>query len=198
MATSLRFGPADHGREVTDDEAEHGDFEEGYRYELIDGRLYVTPLPDQPHDWLERYVYEVLRSYSRRRPKVIDVVTNKARVFVPGARRTTTPQPDISAYRNRPKSRRDDWRDFSPLLVVEILGSDDDEKDFERNVVLYLRVPTIQEYWVFDIRDQDAPPSLRVHRRRGRTWETFDLTGSEIYSTPLLPGFRLVINPPER
>ena len=39
MATLLKFGPADHGRRVTDEEAESARYAEGYKYEVIDGRL---------------------------------------------------------------------------------------------------------------------------------------------------------------
>ena len=38
-----QLGPADHGRELTYDEFLAGDYEEGHKYELIDGRLYVSP-----------------------------------------------------------------------------------------------------------------------------------------------------------
>ena len=43
VATSL--GLADHGHPVTLGEFESAEFEEGYKYELIDGRLYVSPAP---------------------------------------------------------------------------------------------------------------------------------------------------------
>ena len=39
MATVLKIGPADHGRPMTLDEFQAGDYEEGYKYELIDGEL---------------------------------------------------------------------------------------------------------------------------------------------------------------
>jgi hypothetical protein len=34
-----------------------GDYEEGYRYELIGGELYVSPQPNPPHDIVEEYVH---------------------------------------------------------------------------------------------------------------------------------------------
>lgn len=188
MSTVLQFGPVDHGRVVTDEEAESGSFEEGYKYEVIDGRLYVSPTAEQPHDWFERDIHGNLTGYSRLRPDIIDVVTAGARVFVPGRRRTTAPEPDIAAYRDGPKKRRDRWRNFSPLLVVEILAGDTAEKDLVRNVDLYFCVPTIEEYWIIDARDP-ALPTMIVHRRTPGGWDVRHVATGEEYTTPLLPGF---------
>ena len=41
-----KLGPADHGRAMTLDEFDDADYEPGYKYELIDGRLYVSPDPE--------------------------------------------------------------------------------------------------------------------------------------------------------
>src|SRR6266851_438244 len=56
MATVLRLGRADHGRPMTLDEFWHSDYEEGYKYELIDGKLYVSPLPNLPGSLVERWI----------------------------------------------------------------------------------------------------------------------------------------------
>lgn len=197
MATMLRLGPGDHGRPMTLEEFLGGDYEEGYRYELIDGRLYVSPQPGPPHDWIEQHVLFPLRDYSKQRPEIINHVSNKARVFVPRARHVTAPEPDVAAYRDFPLDRRRTlhWREVSPLLVVEVLGGEDDEKDLVRNVELYRRVPSIQEYWVFDIRDDPADPVLHVYRRQGDDWALAEYDSSSIYRTDLLPGFALPVRP---
>lgn len=197
MATMLKLGPGDHGRPMTFEEFLGGDYEEGHRYELIDGRLYVSPQPGPPHDWIEHHVYRPLWRYSETRPEIINHVTNKARVFVPRARRVTAPEPDVAAYRNFPLDRRRTlhWREVSPLLVVEVLGGEDDAKDLVRNVDLYRRVPSIQEYWVFDIRDDPAEPVLRVYRRRGDDWDLAEYDSRSTYTTDLLPGFALPVRP---
>ena len=58
MQTALHIGPHDHGRELTDDEFVAADYEEGYKYELIDGSLYVSPQPNLPHV-IERHIERV-------------------------------------------------------------------------------------------------------------------------------------------
>ncbi len=200
MSTALRLGPRDHGRRMSYDEFMAGDYEEGFKYEIIAGRLYVSPLPRFAHDWIEKYIYHRLNEYAAARPEVINKVIDKSRVFVPdpSPHEVTAPEPDISAYRDFPQQRRSrvNWRDVSPILVVEVLAGEDDEKDLVRNPDLYLRVPSIQEYWLFDIREDAERPKLKVHRRDADAWEITDFDSTAVYCTDLLPGFELPVTPP--
>ena len=195
MATVLRLGPHEHGRVMTFEEFIAGDYEQGYCYELIEGKLYVSPHPNQTHDWITRYVQKKLMQYSESHPEAINCVSGAARVFVPGAEATTAPEPDIAAYRDFPAGPDVHWRDVSPVLVVEVLGGKDDEKDLVRNVDLYLRVPSIQEYWVFDIRQDPRHPTLIVHRRQETAWDVSELASDTVYTTDLLPDFSLAVAP---
>jgi hypothetical protein len=81
MATiAFKIGPTDHGRPVTGEEFRSGDFEEGYKYEVIDGRLYVSYEPDPPEGLLEHWLMSKLDRYARTHPEVINFVYNKTRV----------------------------------------------------------------------------------------------------------------------
>lgn len=199
MATVLKLGPADHGRPMTLEEYLGGDYEEGYQYELIDGELYVSPMPDSPYDDLEKWLLFKLYEYTRQRPDIIDHVTDKARVFVPGRRRTTCPEPDLAAYHEYPKEpppRQRGWQYSSPILVGEVMSADDPDKDLVRNVDLYLQVPEIREYWIVDPREDVNRPRLLVYRRRGERWQRLiTVQPGETYTTRLLPGFELVVDP---
>ena len=198
MATVTKLGPADHGRPMTFEAFMAGDYEEGYQYELIDGRLYVSPAANLPQDWVERWLHGKLDRYAREHPDIINYVTAGARVFVPGRRRITTPEPDLAAYHDFPLHlplRRLRWQDVSPILVGEVLSIDDPDKDLVRNVELYFLVPSIKEYWVLDTRDDPDRPTLRVHRRHGSRWRVIDLAYGDTYTTKLLPGFELIIDP---
>lgn len=199
MSTVTKLGPKDHGRPMSFEEFMAGDYQEGYKYEIIHGRLYVSPLPNFGHDWLEQFVFGTLLDYSREHHEVINKVTNKSRVFVPGATNVTAPEPDIAAFRDFPveKKSRVNWRDVSPVLVIEVMGGEDPEKDLVRNVDLYLQNPTIQEYWLFDIRDDAERPTLRVHRRENDGWDVTQWDADAVYTTDLLPGFELPVTPPE-
>ncbi len=197
MATVTQLGPGDHGRTLTLESFTESDYELGYQYELIEGRLYVTPLPAQPHDWIEKFILKKLMQYSEQRPDGINYATDKARVFVPGMTWTTAPEPDVVAYRDFPTDRQPNvaWDEVSPILVVEIISESDPDKDLVRNVELYLQVPSIQEYWILDNRQEAARPTMRVFRRSGDGWDTQDIAFGETYTTPLLPEFSLLVDP---
>lgn len=198
MATMTKLGPAEHGEPLTLEEFETSDYERGYKYELIDGRLYVSPMPNVPENWVEQWIFGKLPFYSERHPAVTNYVTTKARVFVPGRRRTTCPEPDVTAFQDFPLEkpiRSIRWQDLRPMLAVEVLTGDDPDKDLVRNVDLYLQVPSIKEYWVIDAREDPEQPSLRVHRRHGSRWRIVDVAFGETYETRFLPGFSLLVDP---
>ena len=199
MATVNMIGLADHGRLISEDEFVAADFESGYRYELIAGRLYVSSEPELPEVCLEKWLMGKLERYAERRPSVINFVTNKARVFVPDQLDMTIPEPDIAAYRNFPPRGRHQgrrWKEVSPILVAEVLVESDPFKDLVRNVELYRLVPSIREYWILDGRALVDEPAMTVYRRRGTRWlPKQEFLFGATYTTPLLPGFRLLIDP---
>jgi Uma2 family endonuclease len=202
MVVRRPFGPQDHGRSGSDLEFESATYQEGYSYEVIDGRLYVSPLPNPDGEDLENWLHQVLDAYRRSHPEVINRVSSGARIFVPGTTRTTAPEPDVAAYRDFPlhlPRRQRDWRTIHPVLVAEVLTSaDGEEKDLVRNVDLYHRVPSIKEYWVVDGRADPDKPTLRVYRRWGAGWRERAVPYGTTYTTRLLPGFALVVDPDQR
>jgi Uma2 family endonuclease len=199
MATVTRkLGPADDGRPLSYDDFMTAEYREGFRHELIDGRLAVGAQPNLRHDRYQEWLSFPLRVYVRQFPDVINYVGSAARVFVPGRDATTCPAPDVAAYRNLPLDLPLDavgWQDVSPLLVAEVLSPDNPEKDLERNVELYLLVPSIKEYWILDHLADAERPTLHVYRRQGRRWRVLRYGYGETYTTKLLPGFELVIDP---
>lgn len=195
LATTLRLGPKDHGRAITDEDLEIADYRLGYDYEVIFGRLYVSPAPNPEHDVVEKHIYNQIYLYSLDHPDIVGYVTDRARVFVASEEKTTAPEPDLAVYAEGPD---DDWRTVGPFIVGEVLRGEDIDKDLFRNVDLYLRVPSIREYWVFDIRENPRRPTLLVHRRTRSGWDIRELAASDVYQTPLLPGLKLMISPPPR
>src|SRR5438874_12827902 len=83
-------------RPLSLDEFMAGDYEEGYQYELIDrseerrvGKECRSRIP-------ERWIKKNLALYAREHREVINYVSHKARVFVPGRPRVTNPEPDVA------------------------------------------------------------------------------------------------------
>jgi Uma2 family endonuclease len=199
MATLLkRLGPGDHGREMSLDEFSAAPGQPGYQYELIDGKLYVSPEADFPQSFVDEWVGGKLFLYSLQHPEVMNYINGKARVYVPSREKTTNPEPDRACYNIFPKHVPIDqlrWQDLSPFLVVEVVSEDDPDKDFVRNVKLYWQVPSIQEYWIFDTRNNPNEPTLFVYRRGAKRWKKLTIPYGHTYTTPLLPGFALIVDP---
>jgi Uma2 family endonuclease len=193
----LNLGPRDFGRRLTEQQFMKAEYESGYHYELIEGRLYVVTLPLQPHDWIEKWLYDQLQEYARKHATVINRVTNKSVVYVPGLKGTTRPEPDIVAYRDFPLERGPEvnWDEISPVLVIEVLSEGGLQKDLERNVRLFARVASIREYWVVDGLADPREPCLIVRQKKGSSWIVRTVAFDDVYTTKLLPGFELRVNP---
>lgn len=195
----LYLTPADAGRPLSLEEFETAATQEGYRYELIQGRLVVSPAANLPHEDVVEWIVETLRAYARAHPEVINRAKAPARVFIPDADDETAPEPDVACYHDYPSRHpigQRHWRNLSPILVVEVLSEDNADKDRERNVELYLRVPSVREYWILDPLNDPDRPTLTVYRRRGRRWQRpIEVPSGGTYETRLLPGLVLVVDP---
>lgn len=197
-AVQLKFGPADHGRPVTADELAEAEYAEGFRYEVIDGRLFASALPNLPENYLETWLLQKLWAYAAGPLAPAGRVTTKARVFVPGRSGLTAPEPDLALYPDFPIGTPIPelrWQDVSPALVAELLVDSDPEKDLVRNVQLYLQVPSVLEYWVLDGREDAGEPTLTVRRRHRGRWVLTEVPFGESYSSKSFPGFELLVDP---
>jgi Uma2 family endonuclease len=199
MSTILKLGPADHDRRVTEEELAGAHFQEGYRYEIIEGRLYVSPTPNFPHDRVVTWIASLLKQYSAQHPVVTNYVTTTGRIPSPTHPDLTVPEPDVAAFQGVDLDRPPEeirWEDLQPILVVEVVSEDTADKDFVRNLRLYRMVPAIREYWIFDPRQGAFQPTLYVYRRRGTGWQTRrEIAPGGSYTTPLLPEFHLTVDP---
>ena len=199
MATvQLKLGPTDHNHPLTLDEFEDADFEPGFMYEIIDGRLYVSNQPNPAENVLENWLMMKLYIYAAHNPTVLNYVTNKPRVFVHSRKKATVPEPDIAAYSDFPKDtplKELHWQTLGPVLVAEVLVEGKPDKDMVRNVELYFDVPSISEYWVLDGRDNPDEPTLIQHRRYGKRWVVRLFAYGTTFTTKLLPEFSLLIDP---
>jgi Uma2 family endonuclease len=200
LATRTAVGPSCHGEPVPLEELDRLDFETGYTYEIIDGRWYVAPIAGFPEQSLERWLRRRLEQYATQNPGVVGWVTNNCRVFVPDRPELTVPEPDLGLYHDdldalAAADESLNWDDFSPFIVAEVLVTGDADKDLVRNVELYFEVPSVQEYWVLDGRDNTRQPTLLVRQRWGNRWVVRAVRYGETYTTRHLPGLELLLDP---
>jgi Uma2 family endonuclease len=157
-----------------------------YRYELINGRLIVTPPPLEAERGPNEELGHRLLSYRDAHPQesalddtlpeqIVVTRTNRRRadrVIWTGLRRQPDPHADL------------------PSIVVEWVS--ESKRDWQRD---YLekreeyRELGIREYWIFD----RFRRTLTVHRGGGQEPAELVVTEGETYRTPLLPGFELPV-----
>src|ERR1700722_16150172 len=104
-SVQLKLGPADHGRQLSLDEFDEAEFEPGAKYEIIDGRLYVSAEPNPAENFLETWLFIKPISYSGLRQDIINYVSVKSRLFVHSRSKSTVPEPDLAAYQNYPREK---------------------------------------------------------------------------------------------
>jgi Uma2 family endonuclease len=198
MAMVHQLSPKDHDRFVTWDEYAKRRWQEGFEYELVDGKLYVSPRHELPENRVEKWIGDKLERYAEQHPEIINFVYGKACVFVPKRPGITCIGPDQTAFHDFPYHLPVDevqWQHLNPVLVAEVVTIGDPNRNLVRNVELYFQAPTIKEYWLIDTREDPERPTFRMHRRYGKRWRLFDLSYGDIYSTKLLPGFDLILDP---
>lgn len=134
--------------------------DDGQRYEIIDGVLYVTPSPGEPHQDIVGELHARLREYlsSQQLGKAMVSPADVRR----GDRKRNRVQPDVFVVR-----RVDGVRPTYPyelhdlLLAVEVVSPSNPLLDYQVKRDLYLR-EGVGEYWVIN------PEARNVSRWRGR------------------------------
>ena len=134
--------------------------DDGQRYELIDGELFVTPAPAEIHQLVVGELYALLRDYLRR------LGTGKALVSPADVRRgdrtRNRVQPDVFVLRLTDGKRPPYPYNLSDLLLaVEVSSPGNPRLDFHIKRELYLREGVV-EYWVIN------PEARNVSRWRGK------------------------------
>lgn len=164
----------------------------GYVYEIIDGVVNVSPRAKPLHDGWVFWGFELLYTYSKSHPRIINYISQGSEVVIPGRRGPTRTAPDVAAYRNYPSSRPKDWKRVSPLIVLEVVSPRHAMKDIVRNRNLYWLVTSIAEYWIIDPReDHDEPVFYALVRRpRAKTWTEHVIHWGGMYESRALPGLK--------
>ena len=179
MATSLRWTSSD--LEVLPDD--------GKRYEIIDGELYMSKQPHYHHQYACTELTRQLGNWSQQ--------TGAGRVIVaPGLifAEDDDVVPDvvwISDKRLAAALKEDGKLHSAPDLVIEVLspGFANEKRDRDAKLKLYSR-RGVEEYWIVDWLTR----RIEVYRRENAALHLIaTLNESDTLQTPLLPGFSCLV-----
>jgi Uma2 family endonuclease len=182
-----RIGPADHGRAMSLDDFDRASVVEGYAYELGQGVIDVSELPDGDHADIVFEIRDAFVVYKASRPDVIATVASpsEAKVLIDGYQ--SERHPDVMVYfRPRPKHLKQPWSEWIPEIVVEVVSRRSVQRDYEEKPPEYLTLG-VQEYWIVDPIKQ----VVTVKTRWRGIWKDAVLKPGKTYESRLLPGFKL-------
>ncbi|WP_460393486.1 Uma2 family endonuclease [Actinophytocola sediminis] len=138
-----------HGRPFTvDDLAAMPD--DGNRYELIDGMLFVSPVPGRRH---QRAVLRLAMTLAQACPVDLEVLTAP---FAVRASPNTELQPDVLVGRD--EDFTDKLLPVAPVLAVEVFSPSSVLNDLNNKRAAYQRLG-VPSYWMLDPKD----PTLVVY-----------------------------------
>lgn len=177
------LGPDSAGARLRPGEFDRARFVEGYRYELIDGVLIVSPIPRPSERDPNGELEYLLRLYRDSHPQ--GSILNG-----------TLPEQTVKIGDNRRRADRVIWaglgrdphEDDIPAIIVEFVsqGRRNRRRDYEEKRDEYLDLG-VREYWVIDRFDR----TLTVFVKQGKTIRKRVVQEKENYKTRLLPGFEL-------
>ena len=120
--------------------------DDGQRYEIIDGELFVTPSPVPRHQYAAVELLVRLHSYCRGAG--LQLLTAPADVIIS---KDTLVQPDLFVVpmdaSGRPPATYEEFG--RPVLVIEVLSPSTTRTDRDRKRRLYQKMQ-VPEYWIVD------------------------------------------------
>jgi Uma2 family endonuclease len=179
----LRIGPRSAGLLLTPAEFDRARIQKGWRYELINGVLVVSPTPSRQERDPNETLGHWLRTYQESHPhgSALDL---------------TLPEEEIEAGQNRRRMDRAIWAGLgrdpdereAPTIAVEFVskGKVNQERDYIAKRAEFREIG-VREYWVVD----RFRRCLTVYRSVGEKHEELHIPEDQNYETPLLPGFVL-------
>jgi Uma2 family endonuclease len=159
--------------------------EDGNRYEVIDGELFVSSAPSLLH---QRIVTRIITAFGRYLDKntIGEIFPGVGIVFD----EFTGVIPDlVFATHGRMRQATAGGRfHAAPEIVIEILspGASNERRDRHVKRNLY-SVRSVEEYWLVDPENR----SVEIHRRNR---EAENLRGKDELTSPVLPGFSVPVS----
>lgn len=160
------------------------DYDELYRYELIDGVLVVNAIPHEAHADPNEILGGLLYVYktTHENGHSLDRTMQERYIYLPNSRR----QPDRVIWAGL--GRRPNPREDVPTIAVEFVspGKRAWRRDYITKRDEYLAAG-VKEYWIIDRFDR----KMTVYAATAGEPQITEIAEDKKYSTDLLPGFEL-------
>jgi Uma2 family endonuclease len=179
----LRLGPRSAGLLLNPAEFDLASFQPGWRYELINGVLVVSPTTSRQERGPNQTLGRWLENYQEGHPQG-------------SALDATLPEEEIQTKQNRRRVDRAIWAGLgrdpeegeTPSIAVEFVskGKVNQERDYTAKRAEFREIG-VREYWVID----RFRRSLTVYRFTGEKDEEIRIPEDQTDEPPLLPGFVL-------
>lgn len=122
--------------------------DDGNKYELIRGELFVTPPPTEPHETIAARLTRLLDPFVAQHG--LGFVYHPKAVFRTGKGSEVEPDLMVRLPHPAPTGRDGDWRTApKPILIVEIASPSTRRRDRQQKREFYLE-SRIPEYWMVD------------------------------------------------
>lgn len=174
---------------MTVDEFLEADLPEGFRYELVDGEVVMSPNPNLEHDFVVDAINSMLSAYRRRHKSMIRLLSLNARLAIPGEQRVR--HPDFALYapwKGTPRGGTG-WKQLTPFLVIEVVSPGQGRRDYREKPSDYLKAG-VGEYWIVD----PLKEVVTVLRRGRGRWLQRSSRPGESFEPASLPGLRVEVD----
>lgn len=157
---------------------------DGKRYEIIEGELFVTPSPNFLHQSVVTNMTYYLSAFLKDHPlgrvlvSPFDVVFSQLDVVEPDVLYVSKARSSVLTDKNV---------QGSPDLVIEVLSLSTAKMDRTTKLKLYARFG-VEEYWIID---PEGPAAEIYRREKGALDLAATLDAKGLLTSPLFPGFSL-------
>lgn len=162
--------------------------DDGYRYEVLNGVLYLAPMPSIRHQMILGHLAYALECFMRKH-KAGEVLAAPCGVRLPG--QPVPVQPDILfVSAARLDILGEEYVEGAPDLVVEILSPSNWLYDRREKFQAY-RLAGVSEYWIVD----PAARTIEVFTLEGREYRLQGCyEAGQTVPSHVLPGFTVTVD----
>jgi Uma2 family endonuclease len=169
--------------------ADYLEWDDGKRYELIDGTVYMMAAPSIDHQSISGEIFRQFSNFLLGKPCRVFAAPLDVRLFPQkNLGDNTVVQPDLLVVCDKTKLAKRGCNG-APDLVIEILSPSNDAEEMLRKFQKYLQAG-VREYWVVDLERH----LIQVHIFDKGRYISSTYDGDAVVPVSILPGLTIDLN----